>query len=180
MCDHHHHQGVTLWFTGLPCSGKSAVADRLALILKNGGYASERLDGDIVRQGLNRDLGFSIADRDENIRRVAFVAKLLTRNGVFVLASFISPTREMRDHARKEIGSFLEIYVDCPLDVCIRRDVKGMYKKAIAGEIEGFTGISDPYEVPEAPELILETGKETLEESVQKVLRKLKDLGFLV
>jgi adenylyl-sulfate kinase len=180
MCDHHHHQGVTLWFTGLPCSGKSAVADRLGQILKNGGYRSERLDGDIVRQDLTRDLGFSKADRDENIRRIAFVAKLLTRNGVFVLTSFISPYKEMRARARKEIGSFLEIYVDCPLETCIARDAKGMYKKAIAGQIKEFTGISDPYEIPEAPELILETGKETLEESVQKVLRKLKDLGFLV
>jgi len=180
MCDQHHHsQGVTLWFTGLPCSGKSAVADRVALILKNGGYQAERLDGDIVRQDLTRDLGFSKADRDENIRRVTFVAKLLTRNRVFVLTSFISPYKEMRDHARKEIGSFLEIYVECPLDVCIQRDVKGMYKKAIAGQIKEFTGISDPYEVPESPDLILNSGQETLEESVQKVLRKLKELGYL-
>jgi len=179
MCDHHHPQGVTLWFTGLPCSGKSAVADRVALILKNGGYHAERLDGDIVRQDLTRDLGFSKADRDENIRRVTFVAKLLTRNGVFVLTSFISPYRDMRARARKEIGSFLEIYVDCPLEVCVERDIKGMYKKAMAGQIKEFTGVSDPYEVPESPELVLETAKESLEESAQKVLRKLKDLGFL-
>jgi adenylylsulfate kinase len=180
MCDnHHHHRGVTLWFTGLPCSGKSAIADRLDHILKNGGYLSERLDGDIVRRDLTRDLGFSKADRDENIRRIAFVAKLLTRNGVFVLTSFISPYKEMRAHARKEIGSFLEIYVDCPLEICIQRDVKGMYQKAIAGQIKEFTGISAPYEIPESPELILETGQETLEESVQKVLRKLKESGYL-
>jgi adenylyl-sulfate kinase len=180
MCDQHHHpQGVTLWFTGLPCSGKSAVADQVALILKNGGYQTERLDGDIVRQDLTRDLGFSKADRDENIRRVTFVAKLLTRNRVFVLTSFISPYKEMRDQARREIGSFLEIYVDCPLDVCIQRDVRGMYKKAIAGQIKEFTGISDPYEVPESPDLILESGRETLEESVQKVIRKLKESGYL-
>jgi adenylylsulfate kinase len=181
MCDDHHpdQKGVTLWFTGLPCSGKSAVADRLAEILKEAGYRVERLDGDIVRQDLTRDLGFSKADRDENIRRVTFVSKLLTRNGVFVLTTFISPYKEMRDRARKEIGSFLEVYVDAPLEVCVQRDVKGMYEKAMAGLIKEFTGVSDPYEIPEAPELILETAKESLEESAQKTLRKLKELGFL-
>ena len=115
MCEH-EQKGVTLWFTGLPCSGKSAVADRLAEILKDRGYRVERLDGDIVRQSLTRDLGFSRADRDENIRRVTFVAKLLTRNDVFVLTSFISPYREIRAESRREIGSFVEIYTKCPLE----------------------------------------------------------------
>jgi len=172
-------KGVTLWFTGLPCSGKSAVADRVADILKSKGFYAERLDGDNVRQDLTRDLGFSKKDRDENIRRVTFVAKLLTRNGVVVLTSFISPYKEMRSHARTQIGSFLEVYVKCPIEVCIERDIKGMYKKAMKGEIKEFTGVSDPYEEPENPELVLETDKETLDESVGKVLAKLEELGFI-
>jgi adenylylsulfate kinase len=172
-------KGVTLWFTGLPCSGKSAVADRVAEILKGQGFYAERLDGDIVRQDLTRDLGFSKKDRDENIRRVTFVAKLLTRNGVIVLTSFISPYREMRAHARTQIGSFIEVYVKCPIDVCIQRDVKGMYKKAMKGEIKEFTGVSDPYEEPEQAELVLESDKESLEESAGRVLAKLQQLGFI-
>jgi adenylyl-sulfate kinase len=178
MCEH-EQKGVTLWFTGLPCSGKSAVADRLAEILKDRGYRVERLDGDIVRQSLTRDLGFSRADRDENIRRVTFVAKLLTRNDVFVLTSFISPYREIRAESRREIGSFVEIYTKCPLETCMERDIKGMYKKAIEGKIKEFTGISDPYEEPEHPEILLETDKETLEESALKVLAYIKEQGYL-
>jgi adenylyl-sulfate kinase len=178
MCEH-DQKGATLWFTGLPCSGKSAVADRVAEYLKDHGYRVERLDGDIVRQSLTRDLGFSKADRDENIRRVTFVAKLLTRNDVFVLTSFISPYRDIRAHARQEIGSFLEVYTKCALDECMKRDVKGMYQKAIKGEIKEFTGISDPYEEPLHPEILLETDKETLEESTAKVLARMKELGFL-
>jgi adenylyl-sulfate kinase len=178
MCEH-DQTGVTLWFTGLPCSGKSAVADRVAEILKERGYRVERLDGDIVRKSLTRDLGFSREDRNENIRRVTFVAKLLTRNDVFVLTSFISPYREIRAEARREIGSFLEVYTRCPLDVCIQRDVKGMYKKAVEGQIKEFTGISDPYEEPLEPEILLETDKETVEQSAIKVLAKLQDQGYL-
>ena len=175
----HNQKGVSLWFTGLPCSGKSAIADRLAVILKDQGYRVERLDGDIVRQDLTRDLGFSKADRDENIRRVTFVTKLLARNGVFVLTSFISPYREMRDHARQQVENFMEIYIKTSLETCIKRDVKGMYKKALAGEIKEFTGVSDPYEEPLKPELIVETDNESLEDSTQKVLRRMKDLGYL-
>ncbi len=178
MCEH-EQKGVTLWFTGLPCSGKSTVADRLAERLKDRGYRVERLDGDIVRRSLTRDLGFSKEDRDENIRRVAFVAKLLTRNDVFVLTSFISPYRDVRAHARREIGRFLEVYTKCSLEECMRRDVKGMYKKAIEGEIKEFTGVSDPYEEPVDPEILLETAKETLEESTAKVLAKMRELGYL-
>jgi len=178
MCEH-EQKGVTVWFTGLPSSGKSAVADRLDEILKERGYRAERLDGDIVRKELARDLGFSKSDRFENIRRVTFVAKLLTRNDVCVLTSFISPYREMRDHARREIGSFLEVYVKCPLEVCIRRDVRGMYKLALEGKIKNFTGVSDPYEEPLNPDLVLETDKETLDQSVAKVLGRLKELGVL-
>lgn len=174
-----NRKGFTLWFTGLPCSGKSAIADRVAEILKERGLKVERLDGDIVRQSLTRDLGFSKEDRDENIRRVTFVAKLLTRNGVVVLTSFISPYREIRAYAREEIVNFIEVYVKCPLEVCIERDVRGMYKKALKGEIREFTGISDPYEEPLDPEILLETDKVTLEESTSKVIQGLNDFGYL-
>ena len=174
-----NEKGFTVWFTGLPCSGKSTIADRVAEILKKKGLKVERLDGDIVRQHLTRDLGFSPEDRNENIRRVTFVAKLLTRNGVAVLSSFVSPYREIRKYAREEIGNFIEVYVKCPVEVCIDRDVKGMYKKAMAGEIKDFTGISAPYEEPENPELILETDKETPEESVEKVIKKLEELNYI-
>lgn len=172
-------KGFTLWFTGLPCSGKTAVADRVAEMLRKKGLKVERLDGDIVRQGLTRDLGYSKKDRDENIRRVTFVAKLLTRNGVAVLTSFISPYREIRDHARQEIGNFVEVYVKCPLEVCMKRDAKGMYQKAIRGEIKEFTGISDPYEEPLNPEAVLETDKETVADCASKVIHALNDLGYL-
>lgn len=172
-------KGFTLWFTGLPCSGKTAVADRVAEMLRKKGLKVERLDGDIVRQGLTRDLGYSKKDRDENIRRVTFVAKLLTRNGLAVLTSFISPYREIRTHARQEIGNFVEVYVKCPLEVCMKRDVKGMYQKAIRGEVKEFTGISDPYEEPLNPEAVLETDKETVEESALRVIHILNDLGYL-
>jgi len=172
-------KGFTAWFTGLPCSGKTTVANRVAEALRDRGYRVERLDGDIVRRSLTSDLGFSKEDRDENIKRVTFVAKLLTRNGVAVLATFVSPYRERRRKTREEIGSFVEIYTRCPLEVCIQRDDKGMYKKALADEIKNFTGIDDPYEEPEEPELILYTDKESVEESAQKVLKKLEELGYL-
>ncbi len=175
-----NQKGVTLWFTGLPCSGKSAVADRVAEILGKRGLRIERLDGDIVRKSLTKDLGFSKKDRDENIRRITFVAKLLTRNGVIVLTSFISPYRKVRAYACEEIGSFIEVYVKCSLDVCIKRDVKGMFEKAIKGEIKEFTGISDPYEEPLDPDILLETDKEELEESAAKVIEKLKELGYIL
>jgi adenylylsulfate kinase len=177
MCG--EQKGFTMWFTGLPCSGKSAIADKLADILRSRGLKAERLDGDIVRQDLTRDLGFSKEDRDENIRRVTFVAKLLTRNGVAVLTSFISPYYEMRDRARREIGDFVEVYAKCSLEECMRRDVKGMYKKALEGKIKEFTGVSDPYEEPIRPELVVETDKETLDESVNRCLARLAELGYL-
>jgi adenylylsulfate kinase len=171
--------GFTTWFTGLPCSGKTTVADTVADVLRERGYRVERLDGDIVRKDLTSDLGFSKEDRDENIKRVTFVSKLLSRNGVAVLATFVSPYRERRRKTREEIGNFVEVFVRCPVDVCIERDVKGMYKKALAGEITGFTGVDDPYEDPENPEVILHTERETLEESVQKVLDCLQKLGYI-
>lgn len=172
-------KGFTAWFTGLPCCGKTTVADKVAEILKSKGYQVERLDGDIVREYLTSDLGFSRKDRDENIKRVSFIAKLLSRNGVAVLATFVSPYKEMRNKSRNEIGKFVEIYVKCPVEVCIKRDVKGMYKKALAGKIKNFTGVDDPYETPENPELIIETDKETVDESVEKVLKKLEELGYI-
>ena len=172
-------KGFTVWFTGLPCSGKSAVADKVAEILREKDLKVERLDGDIVRKSLTRDLGFSKKDRDENIRRVTFVAKLLTRNGVAVLTSFISPYREVRAYAREEIGNFVEVYVKCSVEVCMQRDMKGMYEKAIKGEIKEFTGISDPYEEPLNPEILLETDKENLEESANRVIQRLNDLGYI-
>ncbi len=151
----------------------------MAEILKERGYRVERLDGDIVRKGLTSDLGFSKEDRDENIKRVTFVAKLLTRNGVAVLATFVSPYQERRQKTREEIGEFVEIYTRCPIEVCMERDIKDMYRKALAGEITNFTGVNDPYEEPEDPELILDTDKETVEESVRRVLDKLVELGYI-
>ena len=174
-----NQKGFTAWFTGLPCCGKTTVADKVAKILKDKGYKVERLDGDIVREGLTSDLGFSKEDRNENIKRVTFVAKLLTRNGVAVLATFVSPYKERRNKSRKEIGNFVEIYVKCPIELCKKRDVKGMYKKALAGEIKDFTGVDDPYEEPDNPELILDTDAESVDESVEKVLKKLDELGYI-
>lgn len=171
--------GFTAWFTGLPCSGKTTIADRVAEILRDKGYKVERLDGDIVRKGLTSDLGFSKEDRDENIKRVTFVAKLLTRNGVAVLATFVSPYRERRAKTRQEIGSFVEVYTRCPVETCMERDVKGMYEKALAGEIKNFTGVDDPYEEPENPELILDTDKESIDECAQRVMEKLGELGYI-
>ena len=172
-------RGFTVWFTGLPCSGKTTVADVVAERLKERGYRVERLDGDIVRKGLTSDLGFSKEDRDENIKRVTFVAKLLTRNEVAVLATFVSPYRAGRAKTREEIGEFVEVYTRTPVEVCIERDVKGMYKKALAGEISNFTGVDDPYEEPKNPELILDTDKESIEESAKKVLDKLVEMGYI-
>jgi adenylylsulfate kinase len=172
-------KGVTVWFTGLPCSGKTTIADGVAEKLRGKGYRVERLDGDTVRRSLTSDLGFSKEDRDENIKRVTFVAKLLTRNGVVVLATFVSPYRERRRKSREEIGEFMEVYVRCSIEECMRRDVKGMYRKALAGEITGFTGVDDPYEEPQSPELVLDTDSETVEESVEKVLEKMASLGYI-
>ncbi|MGC9335500.1 MAG: adenylyl-sulfate kinase [Anaerolineae bacterium] len=172
-------KGVTVWFTGMSGAGKTALAIRLQEELRNRGLRVERLDGDIVRQGLTRDLGFSKKDRDMNIERVTFVAKLLTRNGVAVLASFISPYRAARAAAREEIGNFVEVFCDAPMETLIERDVKGLYKKALAGEIDNFTGVSDPYEEPENPEVTINSGTETIEESLAKILAKLEELGYV-
>ncbi len=172
-------KGVTIWFTGLSGAGKTTVASRVHEVLQARHILSERLDGDVVRQSLTRDLGFSKEDRDKNIERVTFVAKLLTRNGVVVLTAFISPYRRMRDKARAEIGDFLEVFVQTPMEVLLERDVKGMYRKAMAGEIENFTGVNDPYEEPLKPDLVLETARETIDQSVARVVRVLEERGYV-
>jgi adenylylsulfate kinase len=172
-------RGVTIWFTGLSGSGKSTIAHALEAELRRQGYGLEILDGDIVRTNLTKGLGFSREDRDENIRRIGFVSHLLTRNGVIVLVSAISPYRDIRDEVRERIDDFVEVYVDAPLEVCEGRDVKGLYKRARAGEIKQFTGIDDPYEPPLNPEVHCHTDAETVEESVAKVMAKLMELGYL-
>jgi len=176
LCD---QKGFTLWFTGLSGSGKTTIARLVEQELRDRGLKVERLDGDIVRQSLTRDLGFSKEDRDKNIERVTFVAKLLTRNGVAVLCSFISPYRERRAKSRQEIGEFIEIYIECPVEVCAQRDVKGMYARAFAGEIENFTGVSDPYEEPENPEIVCRTAQEASEESAAKIVAYLEKQGYI-
>ena len=172
-------KGFTVWFTGLSGSGKTALALKLEEILRERGLKVERLDGDIVRKSLTRDLGFSKEDRDMNIERVTFVAKLLTRNGVAVLSSFISPYRERRAKSRAEIGNFVEVYCKASLDALVERDVKGLYQKALAGEIQNFTGVSDPCEEPENPEVVVETDKETIEESLARIVHRLEELGYV-
>jgi len=173
------NNGFTIWFTGLPCSGKTTVSELVAQELLDCGLNVEILDGDVVRQNLSKELGFSKQDRDIHIRRIGFVSKLLSRNGVAVIAAFVSPYRTIRDELRQDIENFVEVYVKCPVEVCMERDVKGMYKKALAGEIKNFTGISDPYEEPEYPEIVIETDKETPEESAQKVLDTLEEFGYI-
>jgi adenylyl-sulfate kinase len=171
--------GFTLWFTGLSGAGKTTMALAVENELRARGLKVERLDGDTVRQSLTRDLGFSKEDRDKNIERVTFVAKLLSRNGVAVLASFISPYRETRAMVRRETTNFVEVFVNAPLDVCVARDVKGMYAKAFRGEIKEFTGVSDPYEEPDKPEITLNTHLETVEESLAKCLAYLEERGYV-
>ncbi|MBI3247596.1 MAG: sulfate adenylyltransferase [Deltaproteobacteria bacterium] len=172
-------KGVTLWFTGLSGSGKSTIANALTPRLKALGKRVEILDGDEVRTNLSKGLGFSKEDRDTNIRRIGYVAQLLTRNGAVVITAAISPYRAIRDEVRARTGDFVEVYAKCPLDALVARDVKGLYKKALAGEIKEFTGVSDPYEEPLHPEIVVETDRETVEESVNKVLARLAELGYL-
>jgi len=172
-------KAFTLWFTGLSGSGKSTLAERVAENLRSRGMALEMLDGDIVRTNLSKGLGFTHEDRDENIRRVGFVCHLLSRNGVIAVASVISPYREARDHNRRKIKDFVEVYVSCPIEVCKQRDVKGLYEKAAKGELKGFTGVDDPYEAPLSPEITCETDKRSIDDCVALVLSRLKDLGYL-
>lgn len=162
--------GLTIWFTGLSSSGKTTISQALRDELLRRGHKVEWLDGDAVRRHISKGLGFSKEDRDENIRRIGFVAELLTRNGVIVLVSAISPYRAVRDEMRARIGKFLEIYVEAPLDVCQRRDINGVYRRAASGEIHNVTGLDDPYEPPFQPDVVCHTGQETPEESAAKVL----------
>jgi adenylylsulfate kinase len=173
-------KGFTIWFTGLSGSGKTTLSKRLESELRRRGILKvELLDGDVIRTHLSEGLGFSKEDRDANIKRIGFVCKLLSRNGVVAIAAAISPYREIRDFNRKEIGDFVEVYCKCPLEICIRRDVKGLYRKALAGEIKNYTGVDDPYEEPLKPEVTLETDRETPEQSVMKIIQKLEVLGYL-
>ena len=174
--------GFTLWFTGLSGAGKSTVADLVGSRLEEAGRLVEYLDGDVVRTHLSKGLGFSKEDRDTNIERIGWVASRLTRHGAAVLVSAISPYEETRRKARalvEEFGTFVEVYVEASVEACAARDVKGLYEKAFAGEIKEFTGVSDPYEPPSSPELVLHTEDESPERSARRVLEKLEELGIL-
>jgi adenylyl-sulfate kinase len=171
--------GCTLWFTGMSGSGKSTLSGLLAAQLRARGARVEVIDGDVIRTRLCRGLGFSKNDREENISRIGFVCELLSRNGVIAIAAAISPYRACRDELRSRIANFIEIHMHCPLETLVERDVKGLYKKALAGEIPHFTGISDPYEPPLAPEVAIDSSKESLEESVVSILRVLEERGII-
>jgi adenylyl-sulfate kinase len=172
--------GFTLWFTGLSGAGKTTISEVLETQLRERGSKLEILDGDIVRENLSKGLGFSKEDRDINIRRIAFVADLLSRNGVPVITAAISPYKEIRDEARALMGErFIEVYVKASVDTCAERDVKGLYAKAFSGEIKEFTGVSDPYEAPESPEVVCDTENETPEESAEKLLAYLEQRDLI-
>lgn len=172
-------KGVVVWFTGFSGAGKSTIAEALTEKLRFEGYQLEVLDGDEIRENLTKDLGFSKEDRDTNIRRIGFVAKLLARNGVIVLVPVISPYRAIREEMRANIDDFLEVFVNAPISVCEERDVKGLYKQVRAGKIKQFTGIDDPYEPPTNPEVECRTDLEDVSESVAKILTQLKKQGYL-
>jgi adenylyl-sulfate kinase len=171
--------GFVVWLTGLSGAGKSTIATSLATQFHNQGRRVEVLDGDTLRTHLGQELGFSRADRDTNVRRIGFLAKLLARNGVIVIAAVISPYRSVRDELRTGLDRFLEVYVQCPLDELVRRDTKGLYARALRGEITNLTGVSDPYEAPLSPEVTLRTDRQTLDESVTSVLSAVEDLGWV-
>jgi adenylylsulfate kinase len=172
-------RGFTLWFTGLSGAGKSTLAAAVSVELRRHGIPVEVLDGDEVRQNLSKGLGFSREDRDTNIRRIGYVAKLLARNGVAVITAAISPYRAIRNEVRQDIDAFVEVYVKASLDECIRRDTKGLYARALAGEIPQFTGVSDPYEEPLAPELVIDSEREEVADSASRVIDRLLELGHL-
>lgn len=173
-------KGFTLWFTGLSGAGKSTLARLIETELIARGHKVEVLDGDVIRTNLSKGLGFSKEDRDTNIRRIGFVCNLLTRNQVVAIAAAISPYREVRDEVRRDIGNFFEIYVKCPIDVLAERDVKGLYKKALAGEIKNFTGVDDPYEAPLTSEIVVETNLESAEESAARILARLEEMSLVM
>jgi adenylyl-sulfate kinase len=171
--------GAVVWFTGLPSSGKSTIARRVEQTLLRRGLPVELLDGAEVRQSLSRGLGFSREDREEHVRRIGFVAKLLSRNGAIAICAAVSPYRATRDEIRAHVRNFIEVYVDCPLEVAERRDTDGMYARARAGEIEDFTGIGDPYEPPLAPEVHIRSDRERAEDAAAKVVRTLELIGIV-
>jgi adenylyl-sulfate kinase len=172
--------GFTIWFTGLSGAGKTTVSRIVEKELRARGHRVEVLDGDVVRENLSKGLGFSKEDRDTNIRRIGFVCEILTRNDVVAIAAAISPYRAIRNENRARVGGrFVEVYAKCPIDVLAERDVKGLYKKALRGEIKNFTGVDDPYQAPENPEVTIESDKETPEQSAAKVIAKLEDLGYI-
>jgi adenylyl-sulfate kinase len=172
-------QGFTVWLTGLSGAGKTTLAGRLERVLSERGREVEVLDGDVVRTHLSKGLGFSKEDRDTNIRRIGFVCKLLTRHGVATVVAAISPYRDVRDDVRRDVGNFVEVFVTCPLEVLVHRDVKGLYARALRGDLANFTGVSDPYEPPLNPEVVVDTGNETIDQSVARIVAKLEDLGYL-
>ena len=172
-------KGFTVWFTGLSGAGKSTLANRLAAELRLRSLNVEILDGDEVRTNLSKGLGFSKEDRDTNIKRIGYVCKLLTRNGVVAISAAISPYKAVRDYNRAQIGHFVEIYVRCSIEALTKRDVKGLYKKALAGEIQNFTGISDPYEAPEHPELVVDSERQSEDESLKAILGYLERHGWI-
>ncbi|AOH55178.1 adenylyl-sulfate kinase [Peribacillus muralis] len=176
----HGHKSYILWFTGLSGSGKSTIANMVEAKLHAKGVSTYILDGDNLRNGLNEDLGFSMDDRKENIRRIGEVSKIFVDSGIVVLATFISPYANDREDVRKKVESdeFIEIYVKCPIEACEERDPKGLYKKARIGKITDFTGVSAPYEEPENPEIIIETSENTIEECVQQIINYLVDAGI--
>jgi adenylylsulfate kinase len=176
---HTDHKGFTVWFTGLSGAGKSTLAEMLFHELRRRDMKVELLDGDIVRQNLSKGLGFSKEDRDTNILRIGFVANLLTRNGVVTITSAISPYRDIRNQCRAAIRDFVEVHVHATVEECAKRDVKGLYQKALAGEIKGFTGVDDPYEPPASPEIYIDTMTEGPEESLQTILDTLGEMGYI-
>ena len=171
--------GFTIWFTGLSGAGKTTLADILEKELRARGKRVEVLDGDVIRTHLSKGLGFSKEDRDTNIRRIGWVCQVLTRNDVVAIAAAISPYRDVRDDVREHVGRFVEVFVDVPLEIAIERDVKGLYRKALAGEIKQFTGVSDPYEPPLDPEVVVNSAEETPQQSAAKILAKIEELGYL-
>jgi adenylyl-sulfate kinase len=172
--------GFTIWFTGLSGAGKSTISEILERELRGAGRKVEVLDGDVVRTHLSKGLGFSKEDRDTNIRRIGWVCEVLSRNDVIAIAAAISPSRAVRDEIReRHNGRFFEAFIDVPLEVAIERDTKGLYKKALAGELKGFTGIDDPYEPPLDPELVIHTDQETPAQSAERILSALRELGYL-
>jgi adenylylsulfate kinase len=178
--DHHmDEQGVTIWFTGLSGAGKSTLAEMLYHELRKRDMKVELLDGDVVRTNLSKGLGFSKEDRDTNILRIGFVANLLTRNGVVAIVSAISPYREARNQCRAMIRDFVEVHVHATVEECAKRDVKGLYLKAMAGEIKGFTGVDDPYEPPSSPEIYVDTMVDTPDDSLRTILVELGEMGFI-